>query len=167
MRFNIENGILREYPQVIGEEHAIERINALRGNFKGIMVRNDNPSDVSKKAQKEVNRNFIKFSIHYAVLGKKPYTEEEIAEFQAKGERPNLEIISKNLREYNGIMYFYARFNKNHNLHSKVIYVDTNTNEVFTKDQMIENHFLNASAINNTRGDYDIMKFKVANICEI
>ena len=167
MRFNIENGILREYPQPMGEEHVIERINSLRGNFKGIMVRNDSPSDVSKKAQKSLNRNFIKLSIHYAVLGKKPYTEEEIAEFQAKGDRPNLEIISKNLRNYNGVMYFYARFNKNHNLRSKVIYVDTNTNEVFTKDQMIEQHLLNASAINNNRGDYDIMKFKAENICEI
>ena len=167
MRFNIENGILREYPQPMGVENVVERIGDLKGNFKGVMVRNDNPSDVSKKAQKSVNRNFIKLSIHYAVLGNKPYTEEEIAEFEAKGDRPNLEIISKNLREYNGVMYFYARYNKNHNLHSKVIYVDTNTNEVFTKQQMIEQNLLNASAINNNRGDYDIMKFKVENICEI
>ena len=166
MRFNIENGILREYPQPMGEEHAIERINALRGNFKGVMVRNDTPTDIALKVAKPDNRNFIKLSIHYFVLGKKHYTEEQIAEFQAKGER-DVQIISKNLRVEKGILKFFARFNPNKKLHSKVVYVDTNTNEAFTKEEMIEHHYLRNSSINQNRNGYDCMSIQLDRICEI
>ena len=167
MRFAVVNNILVEQPTLLGVEQAVEHINNLRGNFKGIKVINPNPSEVSKKAEKADNRHFVKYGIHYVVLGKKHYTQEEIAEFEAKGEREDLEIISKNLRVKKGVMYFFARYNANKNLKSKVIFVDTNTNEVFTRQQMIDNGYFIPSKINQAPRDYEYAEFRLDRICEI
>ena len=162
--FNIQGGILREYPQPMGVENAVEAINNLKGNFRSIMFRDDSPKEVLKKAQKNANRNFIKFSIHYFILGKKHYTKEQIAEFQAKGDRDNLNIISKNLREKEGTIRFFGRFNKH--FRSKIIYVDTNTNEVFTKSQMAEMNMLGSNAYRDKSYNEGV-SIPLYKICEI
>jgi len=158
----IENGCVVNIPNVLSVEEAKRRINEMKGNFGCICTRNDNPSEIAKRATEGMN--FIKIATHYVVLGQKHYTEEEMQEFENKGWTANYEKLAKNLRIYNEKEYFYGRFNSNRHLHSQVVFIDLNTRRAYTKQEMIDLGYFKGSAINNTRGDFDGLKIRLDTI---
>jgi calcineurin-like phosphoesterase len=125
-------------PNVLAQNEIYEKLANKKG-FTAITTRNDNPSEILKTPMKADNRNIIKISTHYVILGNHKYTEEEIAEFADKTPRYAHEQIMKNINYYeNGNTMFMAYYNNNVHFKSVVEYVDLNTNEIFTKQEMVE-----------------------------
>lgn len=166
-KYEILNGYMSNIPQPMETETLMGKIERLRGNFVSLMIRNDNPSEVSKRAAKASNRTFVKLAIHYVILGQQKFTQEQIQSFKEGGWSPNYIKIGKHVRDYDGILKFCAWYNPNKNFKSKIVYVDLNTKEVFTKQKMLECGYLNQSSLNNKWNDYNTLKVNLTSICEI
>lgn len=118
----------------------------------------------NKKMQERNGRNFVKISTHYVVLGNHKFSQEEIEEFANKTPRYAHEQLMKNINYYeNGTTQFIGYYNNNRHFRSTVEYVDLNTNEIFTKREMIEMGYIKEETPNTN----PFLKVGIENIVAI